>query len=79
MPMPRLLAAPGSADDWSHIFEGVRSAAALKRCYADFQAELLALDADFERHNAEAAARPWPNCYGLWTNLPRVLEVSVNL
>jgi len=79
MPMPRLLAAPGSADDWSHVFDGAPAATNLKQCYSAFQRELLALSVELDEYNRDAATRPFPNGWGMWTNQPRLLEVSLNL
>ena len=78
-PMPRLLAPPGSADDWSHLFDGIPAELGLKRCYTAFQTDLAALATEFDGYNRAAPTRPFPNCWGLWTNQPRLLEVSVNL
>jgi len=79
MPMPKLLAAPGSEDDWSHLFGGVAGEEGLRASYADFQRELRALADDFDAYNAAAPTRPFPDGWGLWTNHPALLEVSVNL
>ena len=79
MPMPRLLAAPGSDDDWSHVFAGCASEEALRHCYAAFQRDLSALAASFDEYNAAATTRPFPHGWGLWTNHPQLLECSLNL
>ena len=78
MPMPKLLAAPGSEDDWSHLFGGVAGEEGLRASYADFQRELRALADDFDAYNAAAPTRPFPDGWGLWTNHPALLEITTD-
>jgi hypothetical protein len=72
MSMPRLLAPPGSRDDWSHLFEEMDAEAAMRASFATFQAELGEIADECDAYNAAAPSRPFPNGWGLWTVHPRL-------
>jgi len=73
MPMPKLL-----GGDWTHLFPSPKTGDP-KGIFKTFQEELLKMADDCDAYNASATTRPFPECFPMYVNNPRLLELSVSL
>ncbi|CAK9104802.1 unnamed protein product [Durusdinium trenchii] len=70
--MPKLL------DDWTHLFPPPISGDP-KAVFQKFQDELVAMASSCDAYNAASSTRPYPECFPMYVNNPKLLEVSVSL
>jgi len=73
LPMPKLL-----GGDWTHLFPSPKTGDP-KGIFKTFQEELLKMADTCDAYNASATTRPFPECFPMYVNNPRLLELSVSL
>lgn len=73
LPMPRLL-----GGDWTHLFPTPKSGDPFA-VFKTFQEELSQMADACDAYNEASATRPFPECFPMYVNNPRLLELSVSL
>lgn len=73
LPMPRLL-----GGDWTHLFPSPKSGDPFA-VFKTFQEELSKMADACDAYNDASANRPFPECFPMYVNNPRLLELSVSL
>lgn len=76
-PMPKLI---GEGVDWTHLFPSPTVPAKdPSAAFKKFQQNLSAMADRCDSYNAMADSRAFPDCFPLYTQNPRVLEVSLSV
>ena len=78
-PVPKLM-----GDHWTHLFPEVLSptpgaSKSPKDSYKSFQEDLAAMAARCDHYNEDAADRPFPECFPLYTTNPKYLDTSISV